>query len=422
MSVLKTLTINGTTYNVTPIVPASSVTLLASAWTGEGELHSQVVEIPGVTHRTKVDLQPTAEQLEEFYYKILAFSAENDEGVVTVYAIGDRPLGDHTIQITLTEVEGEGKIRGNTVGTPAPRSDWNQTDPRKADYIANKPDIPKLQEQIEEAEAIAKGRATGYVFDTTEDLDAWLADPVNTANLNLGDNLYIRATDVPDYWWDGEQKQILETQKVDLSEYVKNADYATYSKAGIVQILPESGFVCDEGGKLRIHPASYAGIDNKESLNNPICPATIDYAVRAGLINPKNVNWTEDDKWRARVTLGVEAQGYVKNTDFATAEKPGIVRLASNSGLKILDGSSTTTPSLAINPASLSSISNRANGVAPIVPNTVDYAVRAALTDPKNITWTPEQKAAVRDLLGITEIITGLIVKIEALESMLSAE
>jgi hypothetical protein len=48
-------------------------------------------------------------------------------------------LGDHTIQITLTEVEGEGKIRGNTVGTPAPRSDWNQNDPRKADYIANKP-------------------------------------------------------------------------------------------------------------------------------------------------------------------------------------------------------------------------------------------------------------------------------------------
>ena len=33
------------------------------------------------------------------------------------------------------------KIRGNTVGTTTPRPDWEQTDPRKADYIKNKPDI-----------------------------------------------------------------------------------------------------------------------------------------------------------------------------------------------------------------------------------------------------------------------------------------
>jgi hypothetical protein len=33
------------------------------------------------------------------------------------------------------------KIMGNTVGVPNPRSDWRQTDPTKADYIKNKPDI-----------------------------------------------------------------------------------------------------------------------------------------------------------------------------------------------------------------------------------------------------------------------------------------
>ena len=31
------------------------------------------------------------------------------------------------------------KIRGRTVMTPMPRSDWNQADPKKADYIKNKP-------------------------------------------------------------------------------------------------------------------------------------------------------------------------------------------------------------------------------------------------------------------------------------------
>lgn len=135
MGILKTLTVNGTTYNVTPVVPASSVTLLATAWEGSGGSYSQVVEIPGVTAHTKVDLQPTVEQQCEFLDKILTFVVENDWGVVTVYAIGDKPTGNHTIQTTLTEVETVGKIRGNTVGTPLPRTDFNQTDSNKADYL-----------------------------------------------------------------------------------------------------------------------------------------------------------------------------------------------------------------------------------------------------------------------------------------------
>ena len=104
MAVMKTLSVNGVTYTVTPSVPVSSVTLLASAWEDNGGAYSQVVVIPGVTAYTKVDLQPTPEQLEIFYTKALGFVAENENGVVTVYSIGDRPLNDYTIQVTLTEV------------------------------------------------------------------------------------------------------------------------------------------------------------------------------------------------------------------------------------------------------------------------------------------------------------------------------
>lgn len=138
MGMMRTLTINGTKYDVVPVVPAASITLLAEAWVSSGDVHSQVVEIPDVTPHTKVDLQPTAEQLEEFHYKVLAFVAENNYGVVTVYSIGDMPTDNHTIQITKTEVEGVSPIRGNTVGTTMPRPDWNQEDPTKADYIKNK--------------------------------------------------------------------------------------------------------------------------------------------------------------------------------------------------------------------------------------------------------------------------------------------
>ena len=86
------------------------------------------------------------------------------------------------------------------------------------------PTIDEIQDIAEHAEVIARGRATGYVFDTLEDLDNWLQDETNKSKLVLGDNFYIRALNVPDYWWDGETKQQLEGEKPDLTEYLKNEE------------------------------------------------------------------------------------------------------------------------------------------------------------------------------------------------------
>ena len=80
------------------------VTLLASAWLGETSPYSQVVKIEGVTENSQVDLTPSVAQLAVFHNKDLAFVTENDDGVVTVYALGDKPLNDYTIQVTITEV------------------------------------------------------------------------------------------------------------------------------------------------------------------------------------------------------------------------------------------------------------------------------------------------------------------------------
>lgn len=87
--------------------PASiaDISLPASAWVEcSDNRYSQVVNIPGVTENSQVDLTPSAEQLEVFYDKSLAFVAENEDGVVTVYAIGQKPENDYTIQATITEV------------------------------------------------------------------------------------------------------------------------------------------------------------------------------------------------------------------------------------------------------------------------------------------------------------------------------
>ena len=80
------------------------VTLIATEWVGSASPYSQVVNIYGVTKNSQVDLTPSVEQLAVFYEKDLTFVTENESGVVTVYAIGQKPQNDYTIQCTITEV------------------------------------------------------------------------------------------------------------------------------------------------------------------------------------------------------------------------------------------------------------------------------------------------------------------------------
>ncbi len=85
-------------------VRIGEVELLSEKWLGDASPYSQVVSINGVTANSQIDLKPTIEQLAVFHNKDLAFVAENDNGVVTVYALGDKPANDYTIQISITEV------------------------------------------------------------------------------------------------------------------------------------------------------------------------------------------------------------------------------------------------------------------------------------------------------------------------------
>lgn len=81
-----------------------TVTLLASAWQGTTSPYSQVVTINDVTENSQVDLLPDAGPLAVFYEKDLTFVTENVSGIITVYAIGQKPENDYTIQAAVVEV------------------------------------------------------------------------------------------------------------------------------------------------------------------------------------------------------------------------------------------------------------------------------------------------------------------------------
>lgn len=92
----------------------SSVTLYADKWipvrNGAGEAvvdtYAQVVTVANamIAPNSKVDLQPNADQLCDFYDLGVALTTENEDGIVTVYVIGGQPSKSYTIQATVTEV------------------------------------------------------------------------------------------------------------------------------------------------------------------------------------------------------------------------------------------------------------------------------------------------------------------------------
>ena len=113
MASLKTLTINGVTYTVAPLI--SDVTLRADAWDGSDGAYSQVVDIAGVTANCKVNLQLAPDQVLEFSDQDVYFTAENNGGVVTVHAIGDKPLKNYIFQATVTVVSDAFQDEGGSV-------------------------------------------------------------------------------------------------------------------------------------------------------------------------------------------------------------------------------------------------------------------------------------------------------------------
>lgn len=84
----------------------STVTLKAADWKyiADKNIYSQTISLQNVTPYSKIDLNPSPEQLKAFSNKGYAFVVGNKNKVVTVYCVGQKPIHDYTMQVTVTEV------------------------------------------------------------------------------------------------------------------------------------------------------------------------------------------------------------------------------------------------------------------------------------------------------------------------------
>ncbi len=91
--------------------------------------------------------------------------------------------------------------------------------------------------KINTVESLAKGRSCARVFDTVAAMTAALKS-YSKDELRVGDNIYIKATEVPDYWvsavlvtnagtYGYYELSKLEVEKVDLSDYALSSDIPT---------------------------------------------------------------------------------------------------------------------------------------------------------------------------------------------------
>lgn len=95
-----------TTEYVRSFLPKSTtVTISATKWTGTANPWSQVVTVNGATENSKLDLCPTAMQIVALQDAGVSLMLQNDSGVVTAWAIGNKPTTDYTINVLLTEVQ-----------------------------------------------------------------------------------------------------------------------------------------------------------------------------------------------------------------------------------------------------------------------------------------------------------------------------
>ena len=75
------------------------ITLYANKWEGDKRLYFQVVDIEGIPKDYTGTVRLTPVQAENFSAEDVSFMVGNENGIITVYCIGQKLMNDYTVDI-----------------------------------------------------------------------------------------------------------------------------------------------------------------------------------------------------------------------------------------------------------------------------------------------------------------------------------
>ena len=195
---------------------------------------------------------------------------------------------------------------------------------------------------------------------------------------------------------DGKQDKgdyALKDEIPDLTDYVKNTDYATADVGGVVKQSTTYGFsVNSSTGIPFASTKGLAGYQNSDG-NMFIGKATLenikdDYVKRG--ITGNAIELTDDEKTNARAWIGA-----VGPENYATDTVGGVVKISGNYfGLAF-----NSSKQLYVNKAIDTEVTAKASHYKPIVPSNLDLAVKTGLTT-NSLELTDDEKASAKQWLG----------------------
>lgn len=185
--------------------------------------------------------------------------------------------------------------------------------------------------------------------------------------------------------------------KSELSKKAGSGDAYTKSQSDAKYVVKVEGKGLSSNDYTSAEKTKLEGIEN--GANKYVLPSDV---VKDANYVHTDTNFTAADKAEVdKVASKADTSAlidYVKFTDYASSDKSGVVRIGSNSLGVTID---PTTHQLKLADANTSQISGRVDARYAITSSTLNFAVKAALSDAKRISnMTDEEKANARGVIG----------------------
>lgn len=142
-------------------------------------------------------------------------------------------------------------------------------------------------------EIIKRAKPSDYVYTETELLSY---DMLERQIKEIKDNLPTKTSDLTN------DSGFVDSEA--LKGYVKDTDYATYEKAGLLKLDRANGLRLDNNNNIYIDSPNDTELKEKKTVNAPLKPQMIDKIVKYGLTDNK-LDWTDEEKKSARDLLGI---------------------------------------------------------------------------------------------------------------------